>query len=42
MRLIKQREEYIYQEPTIIGAFKAVEIAGRISYKSEDKITEDS
>ena len=42
MRLVKQREEYIYQEPTIIGAFKMVELAGRISYKSEDKITEDS
>lgn len=42
MRLIKQREEYIYQEPTIIGAFKMVELAGRVSYKSEDKITEDS
>lgn len=42
MRLIKQREEYIYQEPTIIGAFKLVEAAGRVSYKSEDKITEDS
>ena len=42
MRLIKQREKYIYQEPTIIGAFKMVELAGRISYKSEDKITEDS
>lgn len=42
MRLVKQKEEYIYQEPTIIGAFKMVELAGRISYKSEDKITEDS
>lgn len=42
MRLVKQREEYIYQEPTIIGAFKMVELAGRVSYKSEDKITEDS
>ena len=42
MRLVKQREEYIYQEPTIIGAFKIVELAGRVSYKSEDKITEDS
>lgn len=42
MRLVKQREEYTYQEPTIIGAFKMVELAGRVSYKSEDKITEDS
>lgn len=42
MRLIKQKAEYIAQNPTIIGAFKLVELAGRTCYKSEDKITSDS
>lgn len=42
MRLIKQSAKYIAQDPTIIGAFKLVELAGRTCYKSEDKITSDS
>lgn len=42
MKLIKQNAEYIAQNPTIIGAFKLVELAGRTCYKSEDKITSDS
>ena len=42
MRLIKQSAKYITQDPTIIGAFKLVELAGRTCYKSEDKITSDS
>lgn len=42
MRLIKQSAEYVAQNPTIIGAFKLVELAGRTCYKSEDKITSDS
>ena len=42
MRLIKQSAEYIPQDPTILGAFKLIERAGRTCYKSESKITEDS
>lgn len=42
MRLIKQSAEYIPQDPTILAAFKLVELAGRTCYKSESKITEDS
>ena len=42
MRLIKQSAEYIPQDPTIIGAFKLIELAGRTCYKSEDKITDNS
>lgn len=42
MKLIKQSAEYIPQDPTILGAFKLIERAGRTCYKSESKITEDS
>ena len=32
----------IPQEPELLGVYKAIESAGRICYKSSDKITEDS
>lgn len=42
MKLIKQSATYIPQDPTILGAFKLIELAGRTCYKSESKITDDS
>lgn len=42
MRLVKQSAEYIPQQEGIGGIRKQIEKAGRICYKSEDKITEDS
>lgn len=42
MRLIKPQFEIWEQEPEIDGIYKAIEKAGRVCYKSEDKITEDS
>lgn len=42
MRLIKSSYEIWEQEPGIQGIYKAIERAGRVCYKSEDKITEDS
>lgn len=42
MRLIKSSFEILEQEPGIQGIYKQIERAGRLSYKSEDKITEDS
>lgn len=42
MKLIKPHFEIWEQEPGIQGVYKAIERAGRICYKSEDKITEDS
>lgn len=42
MKLVNPSARLIEQEDSIIGAFKNVELAGRIAYKSEDKITEDS
>lgn len=42
MRLIKPHFEIWEQEPGIQGIYKAIERAGRVCYKSEDKITEDS
>lgn len=42
MKLVNPSAQFIEQEDSIIGAFKNVELAGRIAYKSEDKITEDS
>lgn len=42
MRLIKPSYKIIEQEPGINGVYKMVEYAGRVCYKSEDKITEDS
>lgn len=42
MKLIKPSFEILEQEPGLNGIYKAIERAGRTSYKSEDKITEDS
>lgn len=42
MRLIKPSYEIWEQKPGIQGIYKAIERAGRVCYKSEDKITEDS
>ena len=42
MRLIRPSFEIWEQEPGINGIYKMIEHAGRVCYKSEDKITEDS
>ena len=42
MRLIKQSFEIWKQEEGLEGIYKQIEMAGRICYKSEDKITETS
>lgn len=42
MKLIHQSAKFIPQEEGIEGIRKQIEKAGRICYKSEDKITEDS
>lgn len=42
MKLIESKVEIIEQKPGIDGIYKMIECAGRVCYKSEDKITEDS
>ncbi len=42
MKLIKPSYEIIEQTSGIEGVYKQIELAGRICYKSENKITEDS
>lgn len=42
MNLIKPSFEIWEQEPGLEGIYKAIEKAGRVCYRSEDKITEDS
>ena len=42
MKLIKPSFEIWKQEPGLEGIYKAIERAGRICYRSEDKITKDS
>lgn len=42
MKLIKPSFEIWKQEPGLEGIYKAIERAGRICYRSENKITEDS
>lgn len=42
MRLIKPSFLIKEQEPELIGIYRQIEYAGRICYKSSDKITEDS
>ena len=42
MKLIKAGFNIIEQGPSIDGIYKIIEQAGRVCYKSEDKITEDS
>lgn len=42
MKLIKPNLEILEYQPGLDGIYKQIELAGRICYKSEDKITEDS
>lgn len=42
MKLIKPSFEIWEQEPSLEGVFKQIERAGRVCYKSEDKIAENS
>ena len=42
MKLIKPTYRVLLQDEGINGIYKAIERAGRLAYKSEDKITEDS
>lgn len=42
MRIIKPSFEVWDQEPNLNGVYKQIERAGRVCYKSEDKITETS
>lgn len=42
MRLIKSSYEVWQQPPGLEGVYKQIERVGRVCYKSEDKITEDS
>ena len=42
MKIIKSSVNLLEQEPGIVGMFKHIEIIGRLSHKSEDKITDDS
>lgn len=42
MRLIKPSFEIWEQTPGEIGIYKQIERAGRVCYKSEDRLTEDS
>lgn len=42
MKLIKPSWEIWEQEPGLEGVYKMIEKVGRVCYKSEDKITEDS
>lgn len=42
MKLINSSYQIIKQEPNLLGTYKQIELAARIAYKSEDKITEDS
>ena len=42
MRLIKPSFLIKEQEPGLLGIYRQIEYAGRICYKSSDKITEDS
>ena len=42
MKLIESKAEYIPQEEGLEGIYKAIEIAGRTAYNSQDKITPDS
>ena len=42
MKLCKPLFEIKEQEPGLLGIYRQIEYAGRICYKSSDKITEDS
>lgn len=42
MKLIESKVEYLPQDKGLEGVYRQIEKCGRVSYKSEDKITEDS
>lgn len=42
MRLCKPHFEILEQQPGLEGIYKSIELVGRVSHKSEDRITEDS
>ena len=42
MRIIKPSVEILEQGPGLEGIYKQIERCGRVCYKSEDKITDDS
>ena len=42
MKIIKSNVSILEQEPGVIGMYKHIERVGRVAYKSEDRITEDS
>ena len=42
MNLIKPSFEIIQQQPKQIGLIKHIELCGRVCYKSEDKIKENT
>ena len=42
MKIIKSNVSILNQEPGIIGMYRHIERVGRVAYKSEDRITEDS
>ena len=42
MKLVKPKFEIIPQSEGLEGIYQQIELAGRICYKSENKITEDS
>lgn len=42
MKLIESKVKYLPQEEGLKGVYKQIEKCGRVSYKSEDKITKDS
>lgn len=42
MKLIESKVEYLPQDEGLEGVYKQIELCGRVSYKSEDKITENS
>lgn len=42
MKLIKPSYQIIEQQSGLEGIYKQIELAGRVCYKSEDKITENS
>ena len=42
MRLIKPSFEIIEQQSGEVGMFKHIEICGRVAWKSEERITDDS
>lgn len=42
MKIIKSSVEILPQESGVVGMLKHIERIGRIAYKSEDKITDDS